>query len=315
MLRYPKYALGLLITAAVVLFLIISFFFTKKTNVSKFNLSSENNKFRLQFNISQKDQNNFAKFLENVSLPSNTEKGITFGLDATSSAILNFQTPIEGQLNLSATKITTTGNLNFPLVTKNISSESFLFPKNLSFAIAGPNLGASAATYLNLPPKVKATIEENSASGGQILAFFGQAVDGVYIFKTGNFDIESFKDANPQGGLVYKEETTENTKFSLINNLASFQVGDWTIMASSLENAKTMLAQQKDPKDSIYFPPQTGSTTPTIALLFQNPVPEQLLSTIFGNKEKIPAFLANIQKIDFAAKNQSFNLTVTARDK
>lgn len=313
MQRYPKLALGLLIIIAFAAFLTISLIFKKSASLSSFTLESKQNKLHLQFNLNKRDKENFAQFLEKLSLQANLEEGITFQMDATSSAMLAFSTPVTGPLNLQENKVTASGKLAHPISSDNQEGESFRFPKSLNFAIAGPNLISNAATYLDLPPQIKNTIEDNSANSLQILALFDKDAHGIFIFKTGNFDVESFKDL-PPSTLTYKEETSDSTKFSLVNNFVLFEIGEWTVISTSRDAAKAILAQQKNPEDSIYFPPQNNAVTPTASLLFlnprSNPAPENLLIKIFGTKEKIPTFLTNVARIDFSARGKDFSAAI-----
>lgn len=319
MLRYPKIALGLIIITVAAVFLGLTSL--KHLNqLSTFSLSSEQNKFNLKFNSSGQDKDNFSKVIQKLSLPSDTTKGLTFGLDSTSSAVLTFKTPIKGQFNATNSQITFSGELDQPIKLGEQYTEAFRFPRNLNFAYAAENISANAQKYLALPSIVAKDIKENAASAIQIIAFLGPENNWIYIFKTGNFDIESYKNQTAETkDLVVKEETIDGTKFSLLNNLAFFQIGEWTFASTSFDVAKSLFQHQKDPKDSIYFPQKGSSPPPSLAVLYQNsstsPVPESLLIAIFGSKEKIPGFLLKAEKIEFTVNNKNFNGSLITKDK
>lgn len=318
MLRYPKIALGLTIIAIAVIFLgLISL---KHLNQSStFNLTTEQNKFNLKFNFSKQDKNNFSKIIQKLSLPSDATNSLSFGLDSTFSAMLTFKSPIKGEFNVSNNIITFKGELNQPLKLGEQQAEFFRFPKNLNFAYAAENISNNAQKYLSIPPLVTKDIRENSAAAVQIIAFFGPESNGIYIFKTGNFDIDSYKNQPAETtGITLKEETIDGTKFSLLNNLTFFQVGEWTLISTSFDAAKNLFQHQKDPKDSIYFPTRNSSALPSLAVLYQNtsasPVPESLLIAIFGSKEKIPGSLLNIEKIELTVNKKNFNGSIVTKD-
>ncbi len=320
MRRYPKIALGLITIAIAAIFLGLTLSVRHLNKPSTFNLTSEQNKFNLKFNLSTQDKKDFAKIIEKLALTASTNQGVTFTLDSTSSAMLTFETPINGQLHVKSNQVTFSGQLDRPLKTKDIEVESFRFPKNLNFATAAENLTENAQKYLNIPQQIGKDIEQNSALALQIIAFFGEQNNGVYIFKTGNFDIDSYKNQSAGvSGITIKEETIEGTKFSLLNNLASFQIGEWTFLTTSFDSAKGLFQHQKDPKDSIYFPPKGNSASPTIALFYQDtaasPVAENLLLGIFGSKEKIPGFLSKIEKMDLIVNQKDFYGAVTTKEK
>lgn len=315
MYRHPKFALGLLLLIFLFSIVTFNYFFQKKA--STFDLSSAQNRFNLQFGLTSKDSRNFWDFLAGLNIPSAVSSGISFAVEGTSSAALAFASPIKGTMDVASHKVDFVGQMNSRIFSTDFSGTVFKFPDSLNLAIASQNLVPTASSCIDLPPEVSALISKESIAGLQYLGFFDPQKECVLIFNTGNFDIDSFVgilDENNEP--LYKEETIENTRISLIKRAAIFQIGQWTFVSSSLESAKKVLEVQKREGQGVDFPMKELQKL-DFALLFadnsQNPVPEELLASLFGSKNKIKDMAKRTKRLELTVSGENFWGSIEAK--
>ena len=150
---------------AAFLFLIIIIFVAKFIDVQDRNsgqitLTADQNKFKLNFNLTNQDLIKFSKVLNKLNLPQSVKDGIEFELDATSSAKLAFTTPIKTNFNILPEKITFQGQIDKSFVNDQ-AAESLKIPASTNLAVFGNNIAEFVMARLNLPDQLSTWFLKN----------------------------------------------------------------------------------------------------------------------------------------------------------
>jgi len=171
---------------AAFLFLIIIIFVAKfidvqDRNSSQITLTADQNKFKLNFNLTNQDLIKFSKVLDKLNLPHSVKDGIEFELDATSSAKLAFTTPIKTNFNILPEKITFQGQIDKSFVNDQ-AAESLKIPASTNLAVFGNNIAEFVMARLNLPDQLSTWFLKNlNFQNGQYFIVFG-AIQILHLF-------------------------------------------------------------------------------------------------------------------------------------
>lgn len=309
-----------LILLFLALIAILTIFQNKDT--SKFSLIASDNKFKLNFDITNNDQSEFAKVLEKLSLPQSVAKGVEFELDATSAAKLTFATPIKANLNFLPGKITFKGRVNTSFL-RDQETKSIKIPASTNLAVFSDNLTAFIKSRLILSQEFSTWLSKNLVSDqGQYLVVFGPNSNFALIFKNPNIDIETLKNIkDPQSDQpLYKEELTDTIKLYLLKLPQSFngkdltavffQDGDWTYFVSSFEAAQELIKILKSQASSLNFPPKDTSATSLIIFFRNNDESfpgEDFTSFIFQGSNNFSRSASQIRELEFILKRSEFS--------
>ncbi len=255
----PKLILGALFLLVTV---IIIHVFSNRSQ-SSLNLTANENKFNVSFQISDRDKNQATTFLQELSLPRSILDGFEFSLDGTSSAKLAYISPINAKLNLKKDKIqfsgTTTGSVNNTLLPIDLN---FKAPNTTTVALFGQNLMPFIEKKITLPPPKNI--------GGQYLILFNNNPDFALISKKDTFDFTQ---------LESKEVTEGDVTFHLAENYVFFEMGDKIFVTSTFESAKVLALAQKD--SSLPANIFTADNTPvSFAVFVQNTKDQKATSAI-----------------------------------
>lgn len=312
---------------AIFLFLAIIIFVTKfissqDRNSSQIILTANQNKFKLNFNLTKQDLAKFSKVLDKLNLPQSVKDGIEFELDATSSAKLAFTTPIKTNFNILPEKITFQGQIDKSFVNDQ-AAESLKIPASTNLAVFGNNIAEFVRARLNLPDEFADWFSKNLISAqGQYFLVFGANSDFALVFKNPSIDIDglkNIKDAKSNQSL-YKEEPIDNIKLYLLKlpesldekdlTVAFFQEGDFVFFASSHEAAQELIKIQKSQSPSINFPPNDNSEI-SLILLYKNsdknPIGENFPSLIFAGNGGLTKTIHQIEEFEFILKKDKFS--------
>jgi len=312
---------------AAFLFLIIIIFVAKFIDVQDRNsgqitLTADQNKFKLNFNLTNQDLIKFSKVLNKLNLPQSVKDGIEFELDATSSAKLAFTTPIKTNFNILPEKITFQGQIDKSFVNDQ-AAESLKIPASTNLAVFGNNIAEFVMARLNLPDQLSTWFLKNlNFQNGQYFIVFGANSDFALVFKNPSTDIDGLKNIKDvkSNQFLYMEESIENIKLYLLKlpesldeedlTVAFFQEGDWTFFASSHEAAQELVKIQKSQRPSINFPLKNNSLISLILLYRnsdQNPIGENFPALIFAGNGGLTKTIDQIEEFEFILKKDKFS--------
>ena len=312
--------LSLFLTLLFLVFIAVLVIIQNK-NTSQVTLIANENKFKLNFVITDNDQSEFLKVLEKLGLPQSVAKGVEFELDATSSAKLTFATPVKANLNILPGKIAFKGKVNTSFL-QDQEAKSIKIPTSTNLAVFSGNLIAFIKSRLILSQEFSAWLSKNLASDqGQYLVVFGPNSDFTLIFKNPNIDFLALKDINdPQSDeSAYKEELTDNIKlylFKLPQSLNGedltcvfFQEGDLTYFTSSYEAAQELINTLKSQTPSLDFPPK-DTPIASLIILFKNN--DQNTGDVFTNfilsgSNNYSRSINQVRELDFILRSSEFS--------
>lgn len=319
---WPKGFFGLL---AILLFLLliyqVSLNLVKKPS-SSLSIISENNRFKVSFDIREKDKDNFAKFLANLNIPSAITPKTTFELDATSQAMLTFYTPIKTDLNLSAKEISFSGQIAKD-ITNQFKVESIKIPKNTSLAVFAANVIDFLNSRYHFPPGFSDWLSKNFATDkGQYLIIFGPDSDFALIIRNNKISFDELKNIP---NTEYKEDNAKDTNLHLLKissesnqsiTAVIFNFDNYSILCSSLPCAQNLLDVLKSTKDASSFPTISSEDKLAFTMLYlaNNPISENFKSLLFPNSDftsiqrlKIFDTLGKIEKATITLKASNFS--------
>ena len=312
--------LSLFLTLLFLVFIAVLVIIQNK-NTSQVTLIANENKFKLNFDITNNDQSEFLKVLEKLGLPQSVAKGVEFELDATSSAKLTFATPVKANLNILPGKIAFKGKVNTSLL-QDQEAKSIKIPPSTNLAVFSGNLIAFIKSRLILSQEFSAWLSKNLASDqGQYLVVFGPNSDFTLIFKNPNIDFLALKDIkDPQSDeSAYKEELTDNIKlylFKLPQSLNGedltcvfFQEGDLIYFTSSYEAAQELINTLKSQTPSLDFPPK-DTPLASLIILFKNN--DQNTGDVFTNfilsgSNNYSRSINQVRELDFILRSSEFS--------
>lgn len=248
MKHLPKIILG--ISLILILALIIFLQIRKPSEDNTFKLNLKQNSFRLDFNVNKVDQAQFEQFLDNLSIPTDTEKGINLNFDASTSARLAFLTPAKGDFQLKAKqfKFSTLFDRKFQLA--NFEVKQIKIPKSTALSIFAPDLSRFVTERLAPTSEEKVIIQNNiGASQGHYLL----------IFPDGQFVLIYHNELNPQGLTEISTEASaqaqtkdqNNPKIYALkkdinpnSNLVFFETNNYQALASSSQVVKDIMGEE-----------------------------------------------------------------------
>lgn len=322
----PKMLLGVL----VILFITSTLFFLAIFNSqssSKLIVDSRQNEFTLNFQIDKKKSTELEKFLENLDIPYQVEKGLSFTLDTTSSAYLDLLTPVKIDLDITPNKIGFSGSSIRSVFLKGQTTDQIHIPQSTNLAMFAPDLSGFITSRLNFAPDVK-NIFENTVKNdsGHYLLIFGPKPSFGLFFKKDDVNLNSFKEIPQEASSTAnkKEDQDKITKFYLLapdtNNKNSdvgvfFDLGTHKVFASSIDAAKEIIEAQNT--SALVFP-KSKETNTSFILDFKN-YDNQSLSDDFvnfvlhkgigiaGGQEKIKSSLSKIKEASVTLKRDTFS--------
>ena len=205
--------LAIFLFLAIIIF-VAKFISVQDRNSSQITLTVNQNKFKLNFNLTNQDLTIFSKFLDKLNLPQSVKDGIEFELDATSSAKLAFTSPIKTNFNILPEKITFQGQVDKSFVNDQ-TAESLKIPASTNLAVFGNNIAESVRARLNLPDQFSTWFSKNlNWEKGQYFIVFGANSDFALVFKNPSIDIDGLKNIKDvkSNQSLYKEESIDNIK-------------------------------------------------------------------------------------------------------
>lgn len=327
----PRIILGIIAAVAVLLTFLVTVKIFSKTSESYLELTSKENRLDLKFSIQKSDQDNFNSLLTKLNIPQDVQDGVRFQLDSTSSAKLAFVTPVKVNMKLTDKTINLSGETSIPAISNQFDVQKIKMPQTTNLAIFAPNLGTFAKARLNVPQNISGWFDHNLDSPqGSYLVLFGSNADFSLLFKNNQINFEILKDIkNSSGDPIYKEEAGGDTKFHLLQipsinpqnqptqTLAFFQLGDYLVMSSSPDAAKTFIDSQKS-SSSIEFPKSQNTNKASLVVEYlnteENPAPKQVEEFLFQSwqsssrpKSKLAESLKKIKDATFTLKAQAFS--------
>ncbi len=326
----PKIILG--VSVCTLLILISSIFiYTKIVSGNKnwFYLDTVNNKFKINFQISQKNQANFESVLKSLNLPPNTQNGIEFKLDATSSAQLSFLSPIRSTLKFSSKSISFEGKLSHNQSINEKTPQSIKVPNSTVFAIFAPDLSTFLENKYQFTPDQKNWLSQNLvSSNGQYLAIFAPHDFAIYfendkinLEELNNISSEASSESIPNENLpnnkktyLLKIDTKENKEPT---SIILFQTGKWNILTTTNEAAKAIESAQNVQGLNFDFERASANNQTSFILLFKNNdnnPSKEILSSLINingtnnlNEAKLLDVLYNISQASFVLKQDHFS--------
>jgi hypothetical protein len=317
----PKRILGVLI----ILFITSLIFFLKIFNSqssSKLIIDSKQNEFTLNFQIDKNKTTEFEKFLENLDIPYQIEKGLTFKLDPTASTYLDFLTPININLDIAPDKLSFKGKSIKSVFLKSQTIDQILVPQDTNLAIFSLDLSGFITARSNFTPEAKSIFESTVKNdSGHYLLIFGSKPSFGLFFKKDEFNIASLKEVPQEASQAAgnKDNQDKFKKFYLLapdtNNQNSdfgvfFDLGTYKVYASSIDAAKELIKAQNTSANSF---PHSREMSTSFILDFKN-YDNQNLSDDFtnfvfykeigvtGGREKIKNTLTKIKEASFTLK-------------
>ena len=294
----------------------------KNKNTSQLTLIANENKFNLNFDITNNEQSEFAKALEKLSLPQSVAKGVEFELDATSSTKLTFATPIGADLKILPGKITFMGKVNTSFL-QDQETKSIKIPISANMAVFSDNLLAFIKSRLIISQEFSNWLSRNLASdNGQYLVVFGPNSDFALIFNNPNIDLEDLKNIKDSQSdeSLYKEELKDNTKLYLFKlpqalngedlTCVFFQEGDLTYFTSSYEAAQELINVLKSQTPSLDFP-QKDISKASLIILFrnndQNSAGDEFTNFILPGSNNYSRSINQVRELDFILRSNEFS--------
>jgi len=316
-----KTLLGLFFVLIILIFFV---FFAKWQKQETFvTLNAFENKFKVNFNIPQSDQEKFSKTLQKLQLPQSIEQGFEFELDATSSAALNFALPIEAKISFGP-KINFKGSLHRSGI-NNLPVVSLKVPQNTNLAVFAPDFRDFISTRLNFPPEFASWLDKNLfAEKGQVLIIFGKDADFAIVTKANQVDFESLKNIqmpDSQEPFYKKSQTEDLVDLHLVNLPADwrgsplaatfFQIGQLLFFSSSPQAAEELIKVQKSQKPSIDFLSIPSSGTNSLTILFRNPdqdsINQPFEKLLFGQRTELAKTIEKISQAQLTLKENEFS--------
>lgn len=323
----PRITLGIAVSV-LILVILVGVIILKK-NASYLLLTSDQNHFSLNFSIEKNDRQNFQNFLTLLAVPQEAKDGIQFQLDSTSSARLNFLTPIKANLNLKDKDLNFSGKTSIPVFQTSYIVDQIKVPNSTNLAIFAPDLQSFLKARLTLPQNISAWLNANLVENqGSYLFVYNSKPDfSLLVKKTQiNFDVlKSLKDEN--GDPLYKEESSGDIQLHFLQipqsdqekqqTLTFFQLADYQVMSSSPAAAKQFIDAQKS-SNPTFFPKEQNSSQASIVLEYtnssNNQVSDQMETFLLQpwqgssiHKSKLASSLKQIRNATFTLKERAFS--------
>lgn len=322
----PKMLLGVLVIFFFTSLLFSLIIFKSQGNNSLI-IDSKQNEFTLNFQIDKKKTAEFEKFLENLDIPYQVENGLSFKLDATSSAYLGLLTPVKIDLDITPNKIGFNGSSVRSVFLKGQTPQQIQIPQNTNIAMFAPDLSGFATSRLNFAPDVQNIFEKTVKNdSGHYLIIFGSKPSLGLFFNKDEINFNSFKEVPQEAssGASNKDNQDKTTKFYLLtagtNNQNSdagvfFDLGTHKVFASSIDAAKEIIDAQNT--STLTFPKSKEANTSLI--LDFKAYDNQSLSDDFinftfrkeigmvGGLEKVKSSLSKVKEASVTLKGDTFS--------
>src|SRR3989344_4524560 len=139
MKHIPKKKLGFWVIIFVAIISLI-FFLKNDANKSLIKITSSENRFYIDFDLTITDQNKFLKILENLQIPQSSIEELSFALDSTSSVSLTYLAPIEINPTFNDGIINFSGNTSHDAFIQKLSPKKIKVPQDYNLAIFSPSV-------------------------------------------------------------------------------------------------------------------------------------------------------------------------------
>ncbi|MEX2028783.1 MAG: hypothetical protein WD988_04775 [Candidatus Curtissbacteria bacterium] len=298
--------------AALILFL-ISFaatFYFQKHQSSVF-LTSDQNKFKLGFELQKADEAKFSSILEKLNLAPSTRNGIEFELDSTSSAKLAALTPIRASTALYKDGVSYKGTLkrNF---NPSQPFENIQIPSSASAALLSPDFRSFLKKNLNTTDDLSSWIDNNVISRfAQYLVIFGENSDFAVIFKNEDINLVDLKNIKDEAGEpIYKEEAADGANFALLKlgdsqlSPTIFEKNEWNYIVSSQDAAKQLEQSIDSAGQTVTFPDLPQSQDLSLVINFASRNNSEFFKYFFTGQP--PKIIEKIENFRFVLKDRSF---------
>ncbi|MEK7581671.1 MAG: hypothetical protein AAB512_05335 [Patescibacteria group bacterium] len=324
MKQIPKILLGSsVIILTLVLIILTIFLRSNKGSKNSLTLTSQNNEFKILFDLDKKSEGDFYNLLSNINAPSDTKQGITFDLDSTSEAKLAFLTPINASFDSSDKKISYSGKLARRPNLSDANLSQINIPQDTIFALAAPNLSHFLISRLNLDANSQRQVKEKiNSEDGQYLIIFGKTPDYALFFKK-DLNTQTFKEIPLEASQESEDNQTkiysldipqENSQVGLFS-----EVGEYKIYVSSREAVKKII----DSQNSNHFFPEENNVG-SLALAFYNDSDKNLNDDFFNflltkainssqDRSTLQKSLQKIKKATFALKDDTFSGLISVK--
>lgn len=305
---HPKILLGI----AIIITVIFSLYLLLRSNKSQFssiNITPAQNKFKVSFEIINKDQENLPKFLQKLKISSKISQGFEFELDSTSSAKLAFSSPVVSRINFEGNKVKFWGATTQLLFNQKVNlNKNLKLPPTLSIVIFANDLIPQASTTIKLSAPLENWLNENFPRNGQYLLIFASNDVALIATRSQSIDfttLESQKVAGQQQSPL-KQEVQDNRTFYLLkvpdsaNNettLTFFESADFVAISTSKDVANQFLDLQQGNSASLEIEPGPNNTALSLMIFLQNNdgrLPEAV-TKILDDDQKSQNFVKNVK--------------------
>lgn len=313
----PKTLLGVSLAAILIVLtslLILSKF--KNQNKDFLTVTSEKNKFKINFQIEPKNQDDFDAILHSLNFPQSVKNGVEFELDSSTSARLAFFAPVKSSIKFDKHKVSLEGTLDYAPTSANIRPKPLKVPSSTTFIVFAKDLRTYLKKQFDIGDVEQKLFDDNLTNfDGQYLIIFGQKEFALF-FKNDQLNIDDLTEIENQ--------TSKDPKIFILkvtpNPLLLFQKNSWNIITTSQE-AVNLIA---DPKGAdlidIDLTSLTANESSSLITLFRNPQQNldksnlDLFIKISGsknlNESKIIDALNNVQEASFTLKREHFSALI-----
>lgn len=282
----PKKLLGLIILAFIITASFLYFLkFQAGKETSSLLVSSNQNKFALDFKILDKDQQNFAKILENLALPAKIQQGLEFELDATSSSKLAFATPLNLNLRLTQNSVNYQAVLEPPFNYQELNFDEIVLPKSFNLVIFAKDLKFFIKAQKFLPNELNIWLSDDLIlQDGQYLVLFDSGRQYAFVSRLLRADFEKLKTIQIKdiSASFYKEEVQEQVTLHLLKipknktnedlDLVLFEKDGWLYLTSSRDAAVLLIdvLNRKDQSSKLSIKSLNKERQASFLLVFSN---------------------------------------------
>ena len=251
---------GFLIASAAALFLI-----SPKDKSIRLVFTSEGPRFKANFILSDKSNNDFEHVLDSVNVPRAILNGVEFELESTASSSLAFALPVEADLQIKEKEVRYSGFHSYPQL-GTIDLETVKLPVSTNLALFSQSANDFIEDSFDIPLEFSSWLEDNlNSSGGYYLSVFGTDSSVIIIFKPEKIDFDKlanleFKNVETPS---YKREKFANdtdvhfVKLNDSKNLSAaiFEKDGWVYLIFSEEPPQEVIGFYLEKRgDFIEFP-------------------------------------------------------------
>lgn len=284
-----------------------------KRSQTKIRLTSSQNKFQVNFEITPQDLQKFDTFLEKLNIDKAIHDRLEFELDATSSAKLSLATPIEANLQFSKDEINFKGVANTAYL-RQAPVYDVKIPKSTTLLVFSKTLGEIWAKNLK-SPSFKEWLTKTISDNGQYFIIYGNDSQKAFIFNLQDVDFESLK--NLKDIEYKKEESPEAFEYHILKTLPDSQNSETYVLTQqddkiyltlSLDSAKNLKKVLTENEDSTKYPNNNlKEATLTVMFLNEFPLSDEFTKSVFGDASKIGKNLTKISRFELVLKDETFS--------